>query len=59
MWENGVTINVLVMDSIRENGAKNFVSVSNHHFITLISMVKNPQKCRIYNKQINIELSYF
>lgn len=36
MWENGVKINVLVMDSTRGNGAKNLVSVSNHHFITLI-----------------------
>ena len=46
------------MDSIRGNGAKNLV-FSNHNFITLISMVKYAQNCRIYNKQINIELSYF
>ena len=54
----GVQINVLEMDSIRGNGAKNLV-FSNHNFITLISMVKYAQNCRIYNKQINIELSYF
>lgn len=58
LQENGVQINVLEMDSIRGNGAKNLV-FSNHNFITLISMVKYAQNCRIYNKQINIELSYF
>lgn len=47
------------MDFIRVNKSKSLV-FPNLHFTTLISMVNNPQNCRIHNnKKTNIEFSYF